>query len=135
MSAQYPITAVFLDGTTPDDGSEPRLPYAQTIAIPAGTDADVMVTCIGQDGEAYSTYGTLTLAVAGSVLTTGTLGSVLITGTVVSGSTATLSISASGTAVTARVYPYSMSFVATSGTSVWPVVPESIYAILPNENE
>lgn len=123
MSAIYPITAVFLDGTTPTDGTAPRLPYAQTIAIPAGTDASILVSCIGQNAAAYVTSGTILLAVAGAVLASGTL---------TSASSVTLGITASQTAVTAKVYGYSLAFLST-GNIVSSVVPESIYAILPNE--
>lgn len=127
MSAVYPITAVFLDGTDPGDGLEPLIPFAQTLAIPAGTDASVVVSLIGQDSDPYITSGTLLLAVAGSVLASGTL---------TSASSVTLGIAATQTAITAKVYPWSMAFVAAAtGSAKASVVPESIFAILPNEYE
>ncbi len=57
MSAKYPITAVFLDGTTPSDGSEPLLPFAQDLEVPRWTDGRLSVTCVGGNGSAYNITG------------------------------------------------------------------------------
>lgn len=128
MSAPiYTITAVFQDGTAPTDGSEPRLPYTQALSIPATTDASVVVSLIGQNASAYVTSGTLLLSVAGSVLASGTF---------TSASGVTLGIVASQTAIASKVYSWSMAFVAAAtGSAKSQVVPESIFAILPNEYE
>ena len=126
MSAPtYPVVAVFLDGTTPSDGSEPLLPYAQQLGIAAGSTANVVVSCIGQNGTAYPVIGTMYLSLAGTIIASGTLASA---------SSVTLGITATQTSITSKVYPYSMEFVATTGSAIWAVVPESIFAILPNEH-
>ncbi len=57
MSAIYSITAVFLDGTTPTDGSEPLLPFAQDLEVPQWTDGTLSIVAVGSDGEAYDISG------------------------------------------------------------------------------
>ncbi len=56
MSAQYPITAVFLDGSTPTEG-EPLLPFAQDLAVPQWTDGTLSIVAVGSDGEAFDISG------------------------------------------------------------------------------
>jgi len=126
--AIYPITAVILDGTSPTDGTEPRLPYPQSLAIPACTDASILVSFIGQDASAYVATGTVLLAVNGTVLISGTVAT--------SSSAITLGIAASQTAISSKVYSYSVALVSmATGGGKSSVVPESIYAIVPNEYE
>ncbi len=135
MSALYEITAVFLDGELPTDGSEPLIPETQNLAIAQWADEDIYINAFGQDGAAFAiSGGAFVMSVKETPASTALVISREATITVSAGGSrcAYVPIGSNDVGITPKGYCYSLVFIDSAG-KIWAPVLLSTFAVTPND--
>ncbi len=127
------VEAVFEDGSTPSDGSEPLLAFAQDVIWPQWTDGVIDISCVASSGLPYDITGG---ALIFSVRTRNQAAPPVISResviTDASGGLAYVIIGSLDVGINVQTLAYSMAFVDVLG-KVWPVIAQGSFAVVASE--
>lgn len=131
----YRVTAVFLDGTVPTDGTQPLLPIPQDLSWPKWSDGRVLITAIGQNGAAFSlSGGAFIFTVKARPTDTDPIISREATITVSAGGVdaAYVPIGSNDVGISTKSYGYTLEFIDVNG-KIWEPIPLGTFAVEPSD--